>query len=396
MTNQSQLNLDAVRNATPGTQKYIHFNNAGSSLPPLPVIDAVNQYNAEEFIRGGYETFELNKDSFLKTYNALGNLINCNPSELALMENATAAWNAAFLSINFEAGDIILATETDYASNYLAYLRLSERIPIEIKILPVEKSGEVSVGEIKSMLTSKVKLVSITHMPTNGGLVNPVEEIGDILKNSSAFYLVDACQSIGQYPLDVKKIGCHFLSATGRKYLRAPRGTGFLYASKAALESTRPITLDLHSAVWTSLDSFVMEPSAKRYENWEFNYSNFFGLKAAAEYAVALGLENIWGLVQKLGQTLREGLSGIEGIVVQDRGSVQSGIVTFTSDKLEYAKLKKKLADKNIHVAIAPKAAAFLDMENRGLSSMIRSSVHYYNSETEIEKFLRILHDLHS
>jgi len=396
MTSQSQMNLDAVRNATPGTRKFIHFNNAGSSLPPLPVIEAVNQYNAEEFMRGGYETFELNKDSFHKTYNSVADLINCNPSELALMENATSAWNAAFLSINFEPGDIILATETDYASNYLAYLRLSERIPLEIKILPVEKSGEVSVGELKSMLSSKVKLVSVTHMPTNGGLVNPVEEIGATLKNSSAFYLVDACQSAGQYPLDVKKIGCHFLSATGRKYLRAPRGTGFLYASKATLERTKPITLDLHSAIWTSLDSYVMEPSAKRYENWEFNYSNIFGLKAAAEYAVELGLDNIWERVQKLGQTLRDELSRIDGIMVQDRGSVQSGIVTFTSDKVEYTKLKKKLAVKDIHVGITPKAAAFLDMENRGLSSMIRSSVHYYNSETEIEKFIRVLHDLHS
>ena len=395
MTEQSQFNLDAVRNATPGTRECIHFNNAGSSLPPLPVIDAVNNYNKEEFLKGGYETFEAHKEEFLQTYQSIAGMINCSHSEVALMENATAAWNAAFLSIHFDPGDVILATETDYASNYLAYLRLGEKIPIEIKIIPVEKTGEVSVTKLKDMLTEKVKLVSVTHMPTNGGLVNPVEEIGDVVKGSSAFYLVDACQSMGQLPIDVKKIGCHFLSTTGRKYMRAPRGTGFLYASKKALDATKPVTIDLHSATWTSLDSYVMESSARRYENWEFNYANVFGLKAAVDYAQQVGLDKIWTRIQKISQLLRNELSKVDGITVQDRGSVQSGIVTFTSDKVEYQKLKKKLAKESIHIAVAPKAAAFLDMQNRGLESMIRSSVHYYNSETEVEKFIRILHDLH-
>jgi len=394
MTNQSQINLAKVRKDTPGCNRVIHFNNAGSALPPTAVIDAVNEYNAMEFVMGGYETVEKRNSDIEDTYASIAQLIHSDAQEIALMENATAAWNAAFLSIPFEKGDIILTTENDYASNYLAYLRLSERIPVEVKILPALETGEVSVNGLKEMLNDKVKLVSITHFPTNGGLVNPAEEIGEVVKDHNAFYLLDACQSAGQYPLDVSKIHCDFLSTTGRKYLRAPRGTGFLYASFKAMERTKPITLDLHSATWTSSNSYVMEPSARRYENWEFNYSNILGLKAAVDYATELGMEQIWERVQRIATYLRNKLGEVPGITVQDRGTIKSGIVTFTSHHLEPAEIKKLLTPNNINVAVGPRAAALLDMEKRQLQTLVRSSVHYYNSEDEVDLFVNTMSEL--
>lgn len=337
----------------------------------------------------------IHKEEFQETYRLIASLINADPGEIALMENATAAWNAAFLSIPFESGDIILTTENDYASNYIAYLRLKERIGVQIKIVPATESGEVSLDHLAEMLNPRVKLVSVCHFPTNGGLVNPAEEIGALLRDHEAFYLLDACQSAGQYPLDVERIGCDFLSTTGRKYLRAPRGTGFLFASRKAMSKSKPITLDLHSAEWLSEESYAMDSSAKRYENWEFNYASIFGLKTAIDYAANIGLDTIWDRVREIASFLRDALKNVPYITVHDRGLIQSGIVTFTSDRYDPGDLKERLAKKNIHVSVGSKSGALLDMNKRRLDTLVRSSVHYYNSEEEIDAFIRVLNEWH-
>lgn len=388
----SAKDIEKFRTETDGVQKVIHLNNAGSSLPPNAVRDAVIQYVAEEATYGGYETHTKYFEQIELTYDVIAKLINASREEIALVENATAAWNGAFQAIDWQDGDEIITNQSDYASNYIAYLHHPG--DLEIKVIPNLPNGDLDLEAFEAMITSKTKLVSITHMPTNGGLVAPSEAIGKICKKHDVLYLLDACQSAGQYPLDVRAIGCDMMSVTGRKYLRGPRGTGFLYVSKAVLPELSPYYLDLHSANWTGKDSYEIRSDARKFESWEGSRANTMGLKVACEYILEIGIENIWKRVQHLGDYLRTELSAHEGVHVQDIGSVQSGIVSFTVDGKSASEVKEYLSEKMINVSWNGVSNTYLDMTARGLNEIVRASVHYYNTEEEVDAFIKELKQL--
>lgn len=388
----TESDIRSFRQETDGTNDRIHFNNAGSSLPPNQVRDVMLQYLLEEARVGGYEYHRLRTEELDGAYKAIAGMINSKKEEIAILENATAAWNAAFHSIAFEDGDEIITNSSDYASNYLAYLNHYKSL--KIKVIPDLSNGDPDLEAFEKLFSSKTKLVSITHMPTNGGLVSPIEEIGKITKEHGVIYLIDACQSVGQYPLDVKKIQCDFLSATGRKYLRAPRGTGFLYARKQTLSMGKPRVIDLHGAEWTGLDSYEIRSDARRFEIWEGNRGAQMGLKAAVNYANAIGLEAIWERVQYLGEMLRMKMAEIPEITIRDKGSVKGGIVSFNHTKYDAVTLQNLLFDRNINISWNGRANTWIDMSARGLSEISRASIHYYNSEQEIDQFVAVLKEL--
>ena len=239
------------------------------------------------------------------------------------------------------------------------------------------------------MLDDKVKLIAITHVPTNSGLVQPIAAIGKIAREAGVLYLVDACQAIGQIPIDVQQVGCDMLSTTGRKYLRGPRGTGFLYVRHALIEQLEPPFLDLHAAEWVSADHYKMRPDARRFENWETNYAAKIGLGVAIDYANHIGLDIIWHRVKTLAYQLRSQLTTLPDVIVRDRGITQCGIVTFTVEGHDPEEIKRELAASHINVSVAVRSSALLDMDARKLTSVVRASVHYYNSEEEVERFCK-------
>ena len=385
------MDIEQIRAETPGTDNVIHFNNAGASLMTSSTYETINEYLHEELLHGGYETAKKQKAELEATYTSVAELINAEKNEIAILENATAAWNMAFFSIDFEAGDRILTSKAEYASNYLGYLKLQKQVDVDIEVIPSDKSGETSVRALESLMDEQVKLISITHMPTNSGLVNPAESIGNIANKHDCYYLVDACQSAGHYPLDVEKIGCDMLSATGRKYLRGPRGTGFLYVNSDVLNHLTPPFLDLHAAEWTDKDKFNIRDDARRFENWEFNYATVLGLKHAVDYALELGITNIWERITNLGEKFRDKLSKISGISVQDIGTTKSGIVTFTAHSISPNVLQEKLGQHNINVNTSSKSSTLIDMQERNLDEVVRASLHYYNTEHEITRFVEVL-----
>ena len=383
------FDLQRARQDTPGCEHVLHFNNAGSSLMPEPVLDATIGHLQLEAQIGGYEAAEQAEHAIERVYDAAATLINCAREEIAVIENATRAWDMAFYSIPFQPGDRILTAMAEYASNYIAFLQTSKKTGAVVEVVPNDAHGQLSLEALRKMIDERVKLIAITHVPTNGGLVNPIVEVGKVARENGILYLVDACQSVGQMPIDVEQIGCDMLSATGRKYLRGPRGTGFLFVRKNVLERLEPPLLDLHAAEWVDKDRYVMVPDARRFETWETNYAGKIGLAVAIDYALGWGMDTVWRRVKNLAYMLRSQLSPLPGVIVRDRGVTQCGIVTFTVEDKDPAEIRLALSRQHINVSVTRRESTLLDMDARGLETMVRASVHYFNSEEEVERFCR-------
>ncbi len=385
------IDLSRARSETPGCDQVVHLNNAGSALMPQPVLDAITGHLQLESQIGGYEAEDQAHAAIEHTYDAIAALIGCHRDEVALIENATRAWDMAFYSIPFKPGDRILTAVAEYASNYIAYLQVARRTGATIEVIPNDEQGQLSVDALRHLLDERVRLIAITHVPTNGGLVNPAAEIGKLARQSGALYLLDACQSVGQMPINVEELGCDFLSATGRKYLRGPRGTGFLYARKSILPQVEPPLLDLHAAEWVEHDRYELRPDARRFENWESYIAGKVGLGVAVDYAMQWGLSDIWARISALAESLRQRLRALPGVSVHDQGAVQCGIVTFSKEGKDPDAIRHALRQQHINVWVTRRNSTRLDMEARGLTQMVRASVHYYNSEEELERFCAAL-----
>jgi len=388
------LDIEKLRSETPGLANVIHFNNAGAALMPQAVIDAQIQHLQLEAEIGGYEAAKKARNQIQRSYYAIAQLINANHEEIAIVENATRAWTMAFYGIPFKDGDRILTSVAEYASNYIAFLQVKKRVNISLEVVPDDEQGQLDVAALRNMMDERVRLIAISHIPSQGGLIQPVAEIGAIAREYGAWYLLDACQSVGQMPIDVEALGCHMLSATGRKYLRGPRGIGFLYVSNEILQELEPPVLDLHSADWMSPDAYQLKPDARRFENWEMNIAAKIGMGVAVDYALMIGLDLIEARVQSLAAQFRDMLSEIEGVTVRDRGLKKSGIATFTVEGQEATIIHEKLAEKGINTSVSPRNYAIMDFDARGLDALIRASVHYYNTEDELENFCAVLNDL--
>ncbi len=383
------IDIEAVRRDTPATARLIHLNNAGASLPPTPVYEAEIAHLAREREIGGYEAAAEAQEPLDRFYEAAATLLRARREEIAFLESATRAWNAAFHSLRWQPGDRVVTTRAEYASNYIAFLQARRRFGIEIDIVPDAPAGEVDLTALEQALDRpQVRLVSLTHVPTSGGLVNPAAEVGRLARAAGVLYLLDACQSAGQMPLDVDAIGCDFLSATGRKYLRAPRGTGFLYVRSAVRDQLDPPFLDLHGASWTDEDSYEMAPDATRFENFEGHLAGKIALGVAMDYAVELGLDRIEARIGALATRLRDGLSALNGVSVQDRGARLCGIVTFTKEGVEPDAIRAALGAQAVNISLSFGRSTLLDLGPRGLRQIARASVHYFNTEEEIDRTL--------
>jgi selenocysteine lyase/cysteine desulfurase len=391
MTALAPIDVERARRETPGCAHVVHFNNAGSALPPARVVDAVIEHLRLEARIGGYEAAAVSRDAVERVYHAAAELLHCAPDEIAIVENATRAWDMAFYAVPLGPGDRILTAVAEYGSNYLAYLQVARRTGARVDVVPNDETGQISIDALRRAIDDRVKLISITHVPTNGGLVNPAAAVGRVAREASVPYLLDACQSVGQMPIDVDAIGCDVLSVTGRKFLRGPRGTGFLYVRRAFLERLEPPFLDVHAARWTAPDRYEIRADARRFENWETNHATKLGLAVAIDYALEWGLQAIRDRVYGLAARLRERLSAMPGITVRDLGAEQCGIVTFTVDGRSPADVKASLAQRAINVTVSSRSSTLLDMDARGLPDVVRASVHYYNTDGEIELFCRAL-----
>lgn len=388
-TEKSSLDISRIRAETPGTatgRAYLH--NAGAGLMPRAVLEAQKRHLDLEAEIGGYPAADREAARLDGVYGSVARLLNAAPDEIALMENATIAWQMAFYALRFGPGDRILTAEAEYGANYVAYLQVARRTGAVIDVVPSDETGELDIAALERMIDERVKLIAITWVPTNGGLTNPAAAVGRIARAHGIPYLLDACQAVGQMPVDVEAIGCDMLAATGRKFLRGPRGTGFLYVRRPLLTELEPPMIDHFGAVWVARDRYELRADARRFESWENNYAARMGLGVAVDYALELGLDRIEARSRQLAGRLRAGLAAIAGIVVRDLGRHPSAIVSFTVEGRDATDIVRAADAAGIAIGASQPSSTRLDAEARHLPPLVRASPHYYNTEDEVDRLI--------
>lgn len=378
-----------VRDDTPGVGAgAVFLDSAGSSLPPRVVTETVIAHLRREAEIGGYRAANERLDDLAGVKEAIATLLNTTPDTIALSDSATRGWTDFFYAVPLHPGDRILLSGADYASNAIAALQRARATGARVEQIPSDEMGRIDLDALAAMMDDRVRLVSLLHVPTNGGLVNPVAAAARIAREAGAFVLLDACQSAGQLPLDVAELGVDALSATGRKWLRGPRGTGFLYLRPELAAALEPGRLDLHSARWTGPQEYEMAPDASRFEFWEHDVAARLGLGAAVRYLLELGPEAVYSAIAERAEYLRGALGDLPGVTVRDLGVEHSGIVSFTVAGTAPVEVRDRLLGKDITVTVSHRGSTLLDMSARGLDSVVRASPHCFVSRDELDRFV--------
>lgn len=382
------IDIERIRTDTPATSRLAYLHNAGAALMPAIVVATMKSHIDLESEIGGYAAADRESDRLDSVYGSVARLLNASPDEIALTENATVAWQMAFYALQFRAGDRILTAEAEYAANYVAFLQVAKRTGAIVEIVPGDARGELDIHALERMIDERVKVIAITWVPTNGGLVNPAAAVGKIARAHGIPYLLDACQVVGQMQVDVEAIGCDMLSATGRKFLRGPRGTGFLYVRRPLLQRLEPPMIDHFAAPWVSRDHYQLRDDARRFETWENNYAARLGLGAAVDYALAIGLGPIERRCRLLAERLRSGLASVRGVTIRDLGRAPGAIVSFTMQGYEADAIVSSAAAAGITIGASHPSSTRIDAEVRALPVLVRASPHYYNTEAEVDRLI--------
>jgi selenocysteine lyase/cysteine desulfurase len=380
------MDVEALRARTPGCGRRLHLNNAGASLLAQPTLDAMTGHLRLEAEIGGYEAAAAAEEAIAATYVGLAELLGGRPEEVALFDNATHAWQAAFYSVPMRAGDRVLTGRNEYGSNVLAYLQVARRTGAEVVVVPDDEHGQLDTAALAGLIDDRTRLIGVTHVPTSGGLVNPAAEVGRIARDAGVPFLLNATQSVGQFPVDVQALGCDLLAATGRKFLRGPRGTGFLWVSDAMLDRLDPYVAEIRSATWDGGRGFTWVPGARRFETWESSYVNVVGLGAAVRQALDLGLDAIGARSTALGARLRQQLDQLPGVSTHDLGQVRCAIVTAKVEGRPAEEVAAALAGAGINVSTTVPEDTQFDTEVRDVHPLVRLSPHYYNTEEELDR----------
>lgn len=386
------LDIAALRQQTPASAGLLHFNNAGAALSPQPVVDAMLRHLSQEQRLGGYEAAAQAQPQIDNFYQAAARLIGCNEQEIAYCSSASEGWHKLLLALPLEAGARVVINQSEYAGNYLTLLQQARLRNLIIDIVPNDAHGNIDLLQLENRLqASRPALLAMTHVPSQCGKIHPVARIGALARNHGVPYLVDAAQSAGQLPVNVAEIGCDMLVTTGRKYLRGPRGTGFVYVRESMLNRLQPPVMDLHSGQWLADGEIGWRPGAQRLETWEHSVAAKIALGRAIDYATTLGIDNIERRVSRLAGLLRDRLASMSGVQVHEQGEWLSGLVTFSVDREPATELQLRLQRHAINTSVLRRCNTMLDFEPRGLDDINRASLHYYNTEAEIERFCQVL-----
>lgn len=388
--------LTAWRAETPGCAHRNHLNNAGAGLMPQPVVDAITDHVRLEAEIGGYEASDARAAEIARGYDALAEIVGARRENIAVVGSATAGFIQALSSFDFAPGDVIVTTRCDYTSNQIQYLALSARLGVEIVHADDLPEGGVDPQSVREIIARRrPRLVAVSWIPTNSGLVQDVEGVGAVCEDAGVPYVVDACQAVGQLPIDVARLRCDYLSATARKFMRGPRGMGFMFASDRALaRGDHPLFVDMRGARWIEAGKYEVHPTARRYEDWEFPYALVLGQAAAARYSLDVGVETAQARAWALAARLRDALGAMPGVRVLDRGASRCAIVTMAAERMHADAIVRALADRGINTVSSLREFGIYDFDAKRVQSAVRLSPHYYNTEGEVDAAVAALREI--
>ena len=388
-----KIDFSKIRQDIPHYGDKVFLNSAGASLMPAVVAKKINSYLLEEEKLGGYFVADTKGKEIEEFYIQAASLIKAKPHNIAFAHDATDAYIKALSSIDFKKDDVVITTNDDYSSNQIQFISLQKRFGIKIFRIKNLDNGDLDIVDFQQLVEKhKPKLVAVSHIPTNSGMIQHVEEVGEICLKHKIIFLLDACQSVGQLNVDVNKIKCDFLTTTGRKFLRGPRGTGFLYVSDRMLDNKfAPLMIDGHGARWTGMDQFEMLKTAKRFQTWEASYALVLGFTEALRYANEIGTENIQSYNEKLMIHLRQNLSGVKNVEMYDKGSRKCNILTFRKSTKSLSEITKILNHNNVFYSVSSKEWGLIDFGKKGIDWAIRLSPHYFNTIKEMDKVTEII-----
>ena len=396
MDRPTEAEIARWRSDTPGTAFRTHLNNAGASLCPAPVLQSVERHLRLESEIGGYEAAAAVAGDVDRAYADTAALIGARPHNVAMVASATAAFSQAMSAFDFVRNDVIVTSSADYVSNQLMFLSLARRVGVRVERAADAPEGGVDPESVRSLVERHApRLVALTWVPTNSGLVQPAADVGAVCASAGVPFLLDACQALGQLPVDVAALRCDYLSTTARKFLRGPRGIGFLFVSDAMLaKGAHPLLVDMRGATWTERDAFALADGARRFEQWEVPYALLLGLGAAARYALDAGVERTAARARALAALVRARVSAIPGARSLDRGARLSAIAAFEFAGRDAGRLMLDLRARGINTTAQSRGDALVDFDALGAQSSLRVSPHYFNTEGEITMLEAALRDL--
>lgn len=389
------LDVAALRAATPGCARVTHLNNAGAALPTQRTLDAVVAHLQLEAELGGYEAATLAADQLAAVRTSAARLLGAADGSIALTTSDTTAWTKAFwgfvLGGGLEGSRRIVVDHAVYNSHHLAILQAVRHLGARVEVVPAGTDGTLDLDGLADAVRHPAALVSVTHVPTSSGLVNPVVEAGRLTAAAGVPYFLDACQSVGQLPVDVGVIGCQVATVTGRKWLRGPRGTGLLYVEPAFAERLDPPGIDTTSAEWTADDDYVLASGAGRAEEFERPIAALMGLGAAIDQLLELGIDAVAARIAELAEDLRRRLDLLDDVRTLDGSGPRSGIVTFGVRGVDADELAATAAAAGINVSVSRAGQARHDLGARGLDTVVRASPHAYNTVDELRRLVEVV-----
>ncbi|MFD3925162.1 N-methyl-L-tryptophan oxidase [Streptomyces sp. NPDC058614] len=389
------LDVAAERTRTPGSFTGHHFNAAGAALLATGTVEAVIDHLRAESLSGGYEAAQHAAPALAAVYARVAELLGARPEEVALVESATAGWQRAVSALRLRPGDRVLAARSSYVSSALHLLSAERDHGVRVELLPNGPDGAVDLEALETALrTGPAALVTAAHVPTSSGLVEPAAGIGALTQAHGVPFLLDATQSLGQLPVDMDALGCDLLIGTGRKFLRAPRGTGVLAVRRPLLDRLAPEAPDVRGARWIAERSWELVPDAKRFELWEAAHALRLGLGAALADLSALGVDTVARHLATVTAALRERLAALPGVHVTDPPAAGGAIVTFVVDGLDPTDVQRELARRRVHLIAVPAAHGRWDMDPRGLTKVVRASVHVYNDDADVDALVEAVHEI--
>jgi len=390
------MNHQKIQNDLVDYGDKLFLNSAGASLMPRSVTEKITEYLHREERLGGYTVEEQQAEEIAKFHQQAAQLIGCKIRNITFAHSASSAFMQALSSIPLYAKDVIITSEVDYTSNFLQFLSLHKKRGVICKVIKSLPNGDLDVEHFRQLIEQyPIKLVAITHIPTNSGLIQDVATIGEICHAENLIFLLDSCQSIGQIAVNLNNIKCDFLTATGRKFLRGPRGTGFLYVSDRILDQGfAPLLLDGGNATWTGSETYELMDSAERFGTWEKPYAMLTGLTESLRYLNDIGIQNVENHNKKIMNRLRSNLAGISSVTCYDLGTHTSNILTFRKKDKTPEDIKNLFSKHQVYFGISQKHQGQIDFEKKGIDWVVRLSPHYFNTEEEMDRISTIIEEL--